>query len=75
MKTLTAKEAWLTHPNFKKILRIQAKFNHALEYQKKENLYTTNYGELLSIVETLKVLRNILLRQVIILHDDHENLK
>jgi hypothetical protein len=36
--------------------------------------YTTTKRELLSIVETLKDFRNILLGQEIIIHTDHENL-
>ena len=44
------------------------KLNHA---QKK---YTTGEQELLSIVETLKEFRNILLGQKVIVHTDHKNI-
>jgi RNase H-like domain found in reverse transcriptase len=47
---------------------------HSRKLNPAQTRYTTTERELLSIEETLKEFRNILLRQQIIVHTDHANL-
>jgi RNase H-like domain found in reverse transcriptase len=47
---------------------------YSCKLQPAQTLYTTTEHELLSIVETLKEFRNILIGHKIILHTDHKNL-
>jgi hypothetical protein len=47
---------------------------YSRKLQSAQTRYTTTEREMLSIVETLKDLRNILLGQQIKVHTDHENL-
>jgi RNase H-like domain found in reverse transcriptase len=55
-------------------LEWQASSLYSRELQPGQTRYTTTERKLLSIVETLKEFRNILLGQQIKVHTDHENL-
>jgi hypothetical protein len=90
MKRLIARETFLTYPPFNKGFEIHTGASKAqlgacisegkpvAFYSRKLNpaqtRYTTTEPKLLSIVETLKEFRNILLVQEIIVHTTHKNL-
>jgi hypothetical protein len=77
IKKIMSRETLLSFPDFSKIFHIYA---DASDYQLGSVImqgghnYTTGEQELLSIVETLKEFKNILLGQRIIVHADHNNL-
>jgi RNase H-like domain found in reverse transcriptase len=90
MKALMAKEMLVTFPNFNKEFEIHTDASklqlgacisqdkpvafYSCKLNPAPTHYTTTECELLSIVETLKEFRNILLGQRIKVHTNHENL-
>jgi hypothetical protein len=88
MKAIVCREVLLSYPDFNKPFHIHtdaslgaviSQDNRPIAfYSRKLQLaqvrYTTTERELLSIVETLKEFRNILLGQQIVVHTDHQNL-
>jgi hypothetical protein len=89
MKAIMAKETLVTFPNFTKEFEIHTDASKLQSgacisqggkpvafYSRKltDLLYSTTERKLLSIVETLKEFRNVLLGQKIKVHTDHENL-